>query len=237
MGKKSTRAVPRERIDYTQLLAELQAGSAAADSLVTAPVSTEDHQALSRFRQRLMSDEHILYFYSGSGGEVHDKTCPRTREILDQNLRWSKTYPNHLPQCSLCWMKAYLRLGARDLFRNSDYESLFAEMGMTSKLLRRMYVHKGMQTEIIGSDRLKIRCREDTWLLEAVPGTRYLRLFHNNYQANADGSRTFTSGYHEQAVCACAKYAVKVIAGYTYDGHQAALAQRQEISAVYFYEP
>lgn len=34
MGKKSTRAVPRERIDYTQLLAELQAGSAAADSLV-----------------------------------------------------------------------------------------------------------------------------------------------------------------------------------------------------------
>ncbi len=176
-----------------------------------------------------MSDERILYFYSGSGGEVHDKTCPQARDISDQDLRWSNTYLNHLPQCSLCWMKAYLRLGTRDLFRSSNYETLFSEMGMPSQLLRRIYVHEGMQTETIGSGRLKIRCREDTWLLEAVPGTHHLRLFQNNYRANSDGSRTFTPGYHEQAVCACARYAVKVIVGYTYIGHKAALAQRQKL--------
>ena len=140
MGKKSTRAVPRERIDYTQLLAELQAESAVADSIVTAPISTEDHQALTPFRQRLMSDEHILYFYSEPGGEVHDKTCPRVREILDQDLRWSKSYPNHLPQCSLCWLKAYVRLGARDLFRSSDYERLFAKMGMPPQCQRQFEI-------------------------------------------------------------------------------------------------
>lgn len=230
MGRKSTRAMPRERIDYTQLLAELQAGNATVDTPAAAPMSREN-QAPSRFRQRLMSDEHVLYFYPGSGGEVHDKTCLRAREIPDQDLRWSKTYPNHLPQCGLCWMNAYLRLGAQDLFRRSDYEIVFEKMGMTPQLVRRMYVHEGMRTEIIGSDRLKIRCREDTWLMETMPGTRYLRLFHNNYRANSDGSRTFTPGYHEQTVCVSAKYAVKVIAGYTYAGHKAALAQRQEIPA------
>ena len=87
MGKKSTRAIPRERIDYAQLLTEFQTGSVAADRPISAPVSTENHQTLSPFRQRLMSDECILYFYSGSGEEVHDKTCPQARDISDQDLR------------------------------------------------------------------------------------------------------------------------------------------------------
>lgn len=233
MGRKSTRGVFRERSDYTQLLSELQTHNAVSPSGETALTKKEKAKPpkISSFRQRLMSDERVLYFYKKSENELHDKTCPEARKISDDDLRWSETYLHHLRQCPLCQTKAYLRLGARDISRLSDYEKLFQQMRISPQLQRRMYVHEGMRTEYLGSGRLKIWGSEDTWLLEEIPGTDRLRLLHNNYRTLADGMRQFVTGYHEQSVCATAKYAVFVIAGYTYAGHKAAMERRQEALA------
>lgn len=231
MGKRPTRSVPRARTNYNWLLAELQAQEEAPrDEPASAPPQKGMPPAFSPARQRLMSDERVRYLYV-KGGNFHDKTCPAAREIRDEDLRWSETYLNHLPQCPLCQTKAYLRAGARDMARCSDYEKLFQKMGFSPKLLRRMYIHEKLRTEYLSPGRLKIWSREDTWLLEEIPGSEHLRLLHNNYRQLPDGTRQLVSGYHEQVVCASAQYAIAVIAGYTYDGHKAAMEKKHTAAA------
>lgn len=186
---------------------------------------------ISSFRQRIMSDERVRYLYEKGGNVLHDKTCSETRKISDQDLFSSERYLNHMRPCPLCQTKAYLRLGARDFSRFADYEAIFEQMQISPQLQRRMYVHEGMRTEYLGPGRIKLWGSEDTWILESLSGTGSLRLLHNNYRALEDGTRQFTPGYHEQMICASAKYAVSVIAKYTYAKHKAAMEQRQATSA------
>ncbi len=224
LGKRATRAIIKDRTDYTTLLTELN------DNTVTKPVDIttppREEPQISLFRQRLLSDERIKYFYS-DGAKLHDKTCPLARKIADAELRWAEDYPIHLTPCPICEIQAYLRLGARDFSQSADYERIFKEMQLTPKTLRRVYVHEKMNTEIITRNCLKIWCKEDVWLLNTEPKTHLLRLRHNNYHSKPDGSREFYPGFHEQMLCKSATYAFKVIAGYTYDKHKAAVANRQ----------
>lgn len=238
MARRPSHAARRSRADYTALLNELQKRKPAdsvSETAASQPPAPKAKPAsappsISPFRQRLMSDEGILYFYSQAGDVIHDKTCRAARLIPDEALRWSDSYRPDLMQCPDCRLKAYLRLGARDASRTAAYEKLFETMGFSEKLLRRMYVHDGIQTEIIGPDRLKLWGNEDVWLLELLADRKSLRLLHNNYCALPDGGRSFVPGFHEQAAPATAEYAVSVIAGYTYEKHKAAAAKRNVCS-------
>ncbi len=230
MSRKPTRGVHRERVDYTKLLAELQNRGTEGPSGKVTPTEEKGSKLpeISPARQRLMSDEHVWYMYANGSNVIHDKTCPEVRKIRDDELRYTQRYPSHLHPCPLCQTKAYLRLGARDLHNLRGYEALFEQMRISPQLQRRLYVHEGIRTEYLGSGRLKIWGKEDTWLLEEISGSEHLRLLHNNYCPLADGTRRFVPGFHEQVVCASAKYAFSVITGYTYAGHIAALKRRQE---------
>lgn len=166
--------------------------------------------------------------YEKDGILIHDKTCPAVRKICDEELRHTEKYLNHLHPCPLCQTKAYLRLGAKDLYNLRGYETLFEQMQIPPRMQRRLYVHMGIKTAYLGPGQLKIWGKEDTWLLEKVPGSSYLRLLHNNYCSLEDGTRRFVPGYHEQVVCSSAKYAFSVITGYTYAGHLAAAERLKE---------
>lgn len=224
MGKRPTRAVSRERTDYTALLTELSGNTVTKSADIT--TTNQEDSKVSLFRQRLLSNERIKYFYR-DGGKLHDKTCPLAREISDENLLWAENYPAHLTPCPICEVKAYLRLGARDYSRLADYERIFREMHLTPKDLRRIYVHEKMNTEIVTHNCLKIWCREDVWLLNTDARAYVFRLRHNNYHPNSNGSRDFYPGFHEQMLCKSATYAFKIIAEYTYDKHKAAVASKQ----------
>lgn len=231
MSRKPTRGIYRQRVDYTDLLSELQSQGAEKPARKEPPAEEKKPPEISPARQRLMSDEHIRYLYAKGDHVIHDKTCPEVRKIRDEDLRHAERYPNHLHPCPHCQTKAYLRLGARDLQNLRGYEALFTQMGISPQLQRRLYVHEGIRTEYLGLGRLKIWGKEDVWLLETVPGTTRLRLLHNNYCPLEDGTRRFVPGYHEQAVYASAKYAFSVVIGYTYAAHMAAAERRKEASA------
>ncbi len=188
-------------------------------------------KSTSSFRHRLMSDEQICYLYAKGGNEIHDKTCPEVRKISDSDLCSSGKYLSHMRQCPCCQTKACLRLGARDFSRFSAYKEIFEQMGISPRLQRRMYVHDGIRTEYLGPGRLKLRGIEDAWILEMISGAGHLRLLHNNYRPLKDGTRQFVPGYHEQMVCASAKHAISVIAGYTYAAHKTAAERRQDTAS------
>lgn len=229
MGK-STRGVQRERTDYSGLLFELQAerkNQAADTPAELEKIPPISQPQMSVLRQRLMSDEKVKYFYARGQQVLHDKTCPEAKKISDSGLRWADHYLGSFKPCPVCETKAYLRQGAKDIFRYAEYQKTFELLGITPKMQRKMYVHQGMKTESYGPGRLKIRGTEDTWILETVPGTSKVKLMHNNYRPLPDGTREFSPGYHEQVVCQDPGYALSVIAGYTYDKHKAAVEEKK----------
>lgn len=229
MGK-STRGVQRERIDYSGLLSELQAKQKTqatdtpAEPEKTPPVSQPQ---MSVLRQRLMSNEKVKYFYARGQQVLHDKTCPEAKKISDSSLRWTDHYLGSFKPCPVCETKAYLRQGAKDIFRYAEYQKTFELLRITPKMQRKMYVHRGMKTESYGPGRLKIRGTEDNWILETVPRTSEIKLMHNNYRPLPDGTREFCPGYHKQVVCQNPEYALSLIAGYTYAGHKAAAEEKK----------
>lgn len=223
MGKE-TKDVPKRRTNYPQK--KNSSTPAKKSSSKKQPVKPK-LPPISPYRQRIMSDEKIRFFYSEEGGQFHDKSCHETRKIPDEKLRFSGDYRTDLPQCDLCKVKAYVRLGAKDFYNLSSYEKLFERMDLTPDLLRQMYVQEGMQTTA-GADCLTIWGKEDTWRLELMGPGNTLRLMHNNYYGTPDGGRRFTPGYHVQLEPVSAKYAIATIAGYTYEGHKAAVARREQ---------
>lgn len=228
MSRKPTRGIEREWTDYTNLLTELQSKKTKRPkSKKGAKEKAPALPQISPARQRLMSDEHVWYLYEKGGGVIHDKTCLEARWIPDETLRCTEKYLQGLRPCAFCQTKAYLRLGAKDLYNLRGYETVFAQMRISPQLQRRAYVHEGIRTEYLGPGRLKLWGKEDTWLLETIPGSTHLRLLHNNYCPQKDGTRRFVPGFHEQAICTSAKYAFSVIIGYTYAGHIAAMERQQ----------
>ena len=228
MSRKPTRGIQRDRVDYTNLLAELRNQKPESVSTEAVSEKKKDEKEISPARQRLMSSERVWYIYEDGGNVIHDKTCQEVRRIRDEDLRHTEKYLHHLQPCPLCQTKAYLRLGAKDLYNLRGYETLFERMRISPRMQRRLYVYAGIKTMYLGPGRLKVWGKEDTWLLEEVPHSSHLRLLHNNYCPMRDGARRIVSGYHEQVVCASARYAFSVITGYTYAGHVAAAERMKE---------
>lgn len=225
MGRR-TNSSNRERKDYTGLLLELQ-GKAVSPPQQAPVVAPKPKTPYSPYRQRIMSDETVKFLYSKGGGQFHDKSCPKVQKIPDEELCCSGKYLSNISQCPYCAVKAYVRLGAKDFYNYPLYEKLFQRMRFTTKLLRRMYVNEKMRTSA-SSNGLTIWGKEDAWRLEFCNGSDTMRLMYNNYFLLPDGTRMFPGGYHLQAERATANYAFAVISGYTYEGHRAAMLQREQ---------
>ncbi len=226
MGRR-TRAVIREKTDYTRFLLDLQGQGLPSSPKPTPVVPSKPKISFSPYRQRIMSDETVKYLYSKSSGVFHDKSCPEALKIPDEELCCSKEYLTEIPQCPLCAIKAYVRLGAKDLYNFHRYERLFDRMRFDPALIRQMYIQKGLKT-FAGSNGLTIWGKEDSWRLEFREDSDKTRLMHNNYHPLPDGTRVFTKGYHVQVDPVTPQYALSVIAEYTYEAHKAAMLRREQ---------
>ena len=55
-------------------------------------VAVNKDAAISRFRNRIMSDETVKYIYSEKESILHDKHCLYAKEIPDSDLFYEKQY-------------------------------------------------------------------------------------------------------------------------------------------------
>lgn len=245
MGKKATRSVYRNRIDYSGLLSELQQDAAANGKAKAAEkeaekaagdkaASGQTKQEPSLFRQRILSNEQVKFLYSGSDTLIHDKSCKEARQISDDDLLYTQKYLPERKQCPECAVKAYVRIGAKD-FKNYDtYLKLFEKMRMQEHLIRHMYVDCGMST-MASANVLTVWDREDTWKIVSLDAKGSVQLLHNNYHLSGDGERHFSTGYHVQndsTQNTSVGYAVKAIKTYSFDEHQAARSRIADKEAV-----
>lgn len=175
-------------------------------------------RTFSPYRQRIMSDENILFLSSFDvNSPIHDKTCLEARKIPDYKLQPLTEYNKQLPQCESCAIKSYIRVGAKDFYNWKNYEDLFEKMGFSTKLIRSMYVNRGMKTTI-GVGVLTIWCKDDKWMLQLTNSKGGLRLLHNNYTVDKNGKRRIVSGFHVQVdPCPSAKSAIRRISEYDYE--------------------
>ena len=58
--------------------------------------------AISRFRNRIMSDETVKYIYSEKESILHDKHCLYAKEIPDSDLFYEKHYETVSKVCIAC---------------------------------------------------------------------------------------------------------------------------------------
>lgn len=246
MGKKATRPVYRNRVDYSHLLKELQKNTSAgsledrekeACEVPEASGKPEEKKQpeLSLFRQRILSNEQIKYIYSEREALFHDKSCREARLIPDDELRYSQEYRKDKKQCPECACKAYVRCGAKDLENYETYRKLFEKMQIQEKLIRHIYVDCGMKTKA-SVNVLTVWDREDTWKIVSLDTGGRVQLLHNNYHLSPDGERSFDSGYHVQnsvSQSTNAAYAFKIIETYSFDEHKAAKARQNTYEALH----
>ena len=62
-------------------------------------VAVNKDAAISRFRNRIMSDETVKYIYSEKESILHDKHCLYAKEIPDSDLFYEKQYLPSMKQC------------------------------------------------------------------------------------------------------------------------------------------
>lgn len=179
--------------------------------------NTENEFTMSPFRQRVLSNEKILFLTSRNSNIIHDKCCPVAREIPDEDLDILEAYDPNKKQCCVCALKAYLRWGAKDPYHKKQYEEYFKRVKLDISNLRYIYVSQQMKTNICG-DTLTLRCREDTWKIVILEhSTGKVQLLHNNYQFLPDGTREFLPEFHVQSkstLCTDIRHAINVIAQY-----------------------
>ena len=71
-------------------------------------VAVNKDAAISRFRNRIMSDETVKYIYSEKESILHDKHCLYAKEIPDSDLFYEKQYLPSMKQCPKCALRAYI---------------------------------------------------------------------------------------------------------------------------------
>ena len=101
-------------------------------------VAVNKDAAISRFRNRIMSDETVKYIYSEKESILHDKHCLYAKEIPDSDLFYEKQYLPSMKQCPKCALRAYISSGAKDSQNISMYLKLFKQFQIKLKQIRHM---------------------------------------------------------------------------------------------------
>lgn len=151
----------------------------------------------TEFMHRMLSNEEILYLYSGTKCILHEKHCRYAREIPDEDLKCLKEYDSDMEQCPEYAAAAYIHIGAKDPEDMRQYLELFDKIRIPVSLVRHMYLDKQMRTRI-RRDTIIVWYGEDVWKIRALSKKGRIQLFHNNYVVKAEGVREFTGGFHIQ---------------------------------------
>ena len=147
-------------------------------------------------RQRLLSNEKIKYFWDKDEKLLHYKTCTVARHIEDKNLMYSGEYNPSMKQCPVCAMHAYVSAYAKDPESYTAYEKAYKELGMSHRILRRMYIDCDISTRRT-SDGIILIHNGEWWKIVKGYEKGHVRLYHNNYYMK-DGQKVKCDGYHEQ---------------------------------------
>ena len=187
-------------------------------------VAVNKDAAISRFRNRIMSDETVKYIYSEKESILHDKHCLYAKEIPDSDLFYEKQYLPSMKQCPKCALRAYISSGAKDSQNISMYLKLFKQFQIKLKQIRHMYIDCGMQTEAF-PNMMMVWDREDAWKIQPIRGRGQVCLYHNNYHINEEGKRVFDKGFHIQSEYlsrTTIDKALEAIETYSYSKHRSA---------------
>ena len=194
--------------------------------LVGKPVS-EEQKLLMMKRSSAMDNKRIVYVYSAKDDKVHDKACPLVKEIPNQDFRASETLPEGRWLCLNCRMMMVVRRGCKDDFKHYDlYKRFFQRGGIRVEAVEELVDQYGASIHMEDPDTLWVKCREDQWKI-VLGGERKVTLLHNNYMLIGENQRYIFGGYHNQTPSGNVNmaYALKLIEGYTWEGHLAARAE------------
>lgn len=191
--------------------------------------SAEDIKDRSRF-DSIMANPKIRYIYSSKENSIHDKSCSRVSNIPYKFIIGSEELPEGHTFCKKCHRNLLIRKGCGSDFKNVDLYLKFFNDGFVSiEVLERLVVDNNAKLLMDGPNSLKVKCREDSWIITHSNG-KY-RLFHNNYSVLDDGSRyiPINMEYHTQGNYDTLKRALTEIEGYSWEGHLAYKAEQERI--------
>ncbi len=182
------------------------------------------------YRTTSRNDDYRKRFVYRKGKDViHDRDCEQARKIPASELIAVPEYVEYMRQCPQCEMKAYTRIGAKDIYFYEQYETFYKKVKMMPTLARHMFVEKHMRCKIY-RDILTIWDRQDTWQIEALDEYGHVCLYHNNYHVEA-GKRIFEKEFHVQSDNTARTdiaHAIQTIESYSWLEHQK--AQEEVIS-------
>lgn len=203
MGKKK---ITQDKEDYKEKLAKLLE-ELDGQAIPGNPMTEEE-------RHRKMSNPQIRYAICNN--TIHDKQCPIIKGVSSEFIRMQHDYSARYKQCPTCACRAYIHYGAEDIDNYKKYLELFATYNMTPSNLRRFYMNRNCKTKL-DSNILTVRKRDDTWKIIPLETKGMVRLLHNNYKTNPDGTREFIDGYHIQKDNINIKSAIDILAMYKYE--------------------
>lgn len=141
------------------------------------------------------------YVGSKKAKVLHDKDCPYIKMINSKNVRIAEQFymGEKLRYCKVCYRKAILRNGIKDIHNYNIYKEFFGKHKISTELLYELFVECEADASIKG-DYVEICCNEDTWRIPLKSRDSEVDLKHNNYVRNFFGERYFGKGYHKQNI-------------------------------------
>lgn len=197
--------------------------------LVGKPVSEEQQQLMMK-RSSAMDNKKIVYAYSATDDKVHDKACPLVKQISNRDFRASETLPEGRWLCLNCRMMMVVRRGCGDDFKHYDmYKRFFQKGGVRVEAVEELVDGYHARIRMEDPDTLWVKCKEDQWKV-VLNGERKVTLLHNNYMMVGEDQRYIFGGFHNQTSSGSVNmaYALKLIEGYTWEGHLAAKTEYRD---------
>lgn len=215
----------QERQDFSYLMKELKEAPVKSVEMKD-PVKVDN--VISIHRARILSDPKIKYLYSDKDHILHDKSCADAKNIPDEELTGLTEFKTDMKLCCNCAEKAIVRNGAADMKQYGEYNLFFIKAHLRNRLVRKLYIDQGAKTELVGKV-MNIAVHEDKWKL-VLQEDGGVKLLHNNYRRNRDGSRSMGSGYHEQWIgrLITGEMALEYICAYSWEKHYEQFAKERE---------
>lgn len=193
-----------ERKDYSDLMQQLQSAKQEGKPIQpkapkaqprTAPVISPE----ARRRASLMGNPKMKYVISKSTGEKHDRECSCVAQIPDIDFDMVEDFPGWNSFCWKCARKAVVREGvAADIMKQLDaVMMLFSKMNASMRLIYKLFHVHGGKLFRIEPDRLFVKVREDSWIIQYTP--EGCLLYHNNYYVVDEYTRVISKGFHLQS--------------------------------------
>ena len=152
----------------------------------------------ARRRASLLGNKKMKYVIDRSTNQKHYRDCPRVALIPESDFYMVEDFPGWGFFCWRCTRRAAIREGMEvDIMKHLDAViMLLGKMKASTNLINEMFCKCGGKIFRIEPNRLFIKIREDSWIIEYSPEGCWL--FHNNYYLVDEYTRLISDGYHLQ---------------------------------------